>query len=308
MAIVTPSSKQSIVPRLRAELAALGFSVLEARSVADASPSELEELARKLDVLALVGVGLAQRDAEVVIVDRVTGKTSRRTVNDASSMGEDVLAIRAVELLRASLLEVDSQIPARGEVPPPRVVRRVVARDRPKPVPAPVPRQTVFAALGPLLLAAPGGVPASVHTYVEGGALWGDFRLSAVLIAPTLPSEVCTAAGCAAVSFAAVGPSVDWELAEGPVVPSLGAQIAAFSMRMEGHATAPSRDQNVALWAILGLARAAVRIDLSRNVELRALAFGGVTLPELAMNFAGERVASVGRPLVGGAVTGGVRW
>ncbi|WP_437280828.1 hypothetical protein WME90_09815 [Sorangium sp. So ce375] len=103
--------------RLCAELELQSFEVTVLGSAARSpSAEELEQKAQESEAFAAValrrdGSGTA---AEVCIVDRVTGKTTtRKLLIDPSSDGPMLLAVRAVDLLRASLLELGS-----GQAPP----------------------------------------------------------------------------------------------------------------------------------------------------------------------------------------------
>ena len=99
------------VVRLRGELIAAGFAV----QVADMAASS--DLRTAIDraaarghadaVIAVLG-DPARQAAELRVVDRVSGKTIARQVPvpDASSRAAEIFSIRALELLRASLLEV----------------------------------------------------------------------------------------------------------------------------------------------------------------------------------------------------------
>ncbi|KYF89650.1 hypothetical protein BE18_47120 [Sorangium cellulosum] len=107
--------------RLCAELALQSFEVIVLESPARSpGAEELERKAQESEAFAAValrrdGSGTA---AEVCIADRVTGKTTtRKLLIDPSSDGPMLLAVRAVDLLRASLLELGS-----GEAPAPDVL------------------------------------------------------------------------------------------------------------------------------------------------------------------------------------------
>ncbi|WP_437782082.1 hypothetical protein [Sorangium sp. So ce1097] len=120
--------------RLSAELELQSFEVVVLGSSARSpGAEELEREAQESKAFAAValrrdGSGTA---AEVCIVDRVTGKTTtRKLLIDPSSDGPMLLAVRAVDLLRASLLELGSgQAPARDvlgvepQPPAPEVLR-----------------------------------------------------------------------------------------------------------------------------------------------------------------------------------------
>lgn len=107
--------------RLRAELQLQAFEVvvLEER----AAPRSADELERAAQARAVFAAIALQRDvggttAEVLIVDRVTGKsTTRKLLIDQSANGPTLLAVRAADLLRASLVEFGP-----GERPPKEVV------------------------------------------------------------------------------------------------------------------------------------------------------------------------------------------
>ncbi len=120
--------------RLRAELELQGFEVqVLSGSGAPIDTDELEREAQKRGAFAAVAL---QRKpdgmtAEVRIVDRVTGKTTTRKIEISKAKdGALLLAIRAADLLRASLLELGpGQVSPEDVVgaekgPPPREVVR----------------------------------------------------------------------------------------------------------------------------------------------------------------------------------------
>lgn len=107
--------------RLKGELMSHDFEVIvvDAEEV-EASPRRLGKVAEQARAVASISLvrseGLAT--ADVWISDRVTGKTTMRTIATAANReASSVLAIRAVDLLRTSLRE----FPA-GEKPPTDVV------------------------------------------------------------------------------------------------------------------------------------------------------------------------------------------
>jgi hypothetical protein len=111
-----PASVAEALVRLRGELLAAGFEaeVLELPLGADVRES-LERLAPATGnshaATALVAVVASPEpgSAELWVIDRVTGKTVVRRVNAGTAdttRAAEVLAVRAVELLRASFLEL----------------------------------------------------------------------------------------------------------------------------------------------------------------------------------------------------------
>jgi hypothetical protein len=102
--------------RLKGELVSAGFPVriidpVPASSSDTGMRATLEKTAAEPDVLAAVailgGPGLDDQWAEIWVVDRLTEKTVVRRVPSqlGSPRGAEILAIRALELLRASFME-----------------------------------------------------------------------------------------------------------------------------------------------------------------------------------------------------------
>jgi hypothetical protein len=106
--------------RLKGELMTYDFEVIVVDGDGDASPRQLARVAEQARAVASVSLvrseGLAT--ADVWISDRVTGKTTMRTIATSEDReASSVLAVRAVDLLRTSLREFPP-----GERPPPDVV------------------------------------------------------------------------------------------------------------------------------------------------------------------------------------------
>jgi len=94
--------------RLRGELAMHGFEVDIQTADGAVSPENLAQRAESSQAVASVTFvrNEAFATADIKISDRVTGKTSIRTIaTPAGTDGASLLALRAVELLRASLRE-----------------------------------------------------------------------------------------------------------------------------------------------------------------------------------------------------------
>jgi hypothetical protein len=122
--------------RLKGELSSAGFEASIVDGVPGAaadSRAGLERLAteRKADaVVAIVG-DVSPDFVEVWVIDKVTGKSvvRRMTYQPAAAETSKTLALRAIELLRASFLEIDLATHNRQNetmaVPPPAVVQFV---------------------------------------------------------------------------------------------------------------------------------------------------------------------------------------
>ena len=201
--VVPPAPDQILIEalnRLRAELTLQGFETTTIElDPAQSTPDKLSDLAKAADAFA--GISLAQRvgtpSAEVCIADRVTGKTTLRTLTlDNKRDAPSVLAVRTTDLLRASLREF-----AGSERPPPEV-----ANVDAKP-PAPVvqrfallaPRrfrlEARVAALGLTQQIGAGYGPSLGFRYRLGQRFWAGI----VLVGPALGASLETNLGSATV-------------------------------------------------------------------------------------------------------------
>ncbi len=126
--LVTNHADAPIVPRLRAELVALGMQVEEEDRVeGELLPRDLSETARRHRAIAAFRLRLTEGTVEIWVADRVTGKVVlREVVHRGSDNIDDMLVVlRAVELLRGSLMELEAPHPSRGELKPTPEVRVV---------------------------------------------------------------------------------------------------------------------------------------------------------------------------------------
>jgi hypothetical protein len=125
--LVVDERAGALATRVAAELEALGFSVRS--QTREPRPAELATEARRAGAFAAIGIGpTAEGTVEITVLDRVTGKTLRREVLGRSLTDpttRELVALRASELLRASLMEIEAPHPPRGEVPPTPIVARV---------------------------------------------------------------------------------------------------------------------------------------------------------------------------------------
>ncbi|WP_437958418.1 hypothetical protein WME76_01335 [Sorangium sp. So ce119] len=154
--------------RVVAELESLGFraAILDPAADAPASRVSLEASARDAGAIAAIRAVPSGRGVEVWIADRVTGKTVlREMAGDAGAPDRDAaLALRVVELLRASLLEAALPAPPPGELPATPEIReklRVPAPAALADAPPPPPSPALRVALAPGALLSPGGLGAA---------------------------------------------------------------------------------------------------------------------------------------------------
>lgn len=177
--LVVDERAVALATRVAAELEALGFSVQS--QTREPRPAELATEARRAGAFAAIGIGpTAEGSVEITVLDRVTGKTLRREVLGRSLTDpttRELVALRASELLRASLMEIEAPHPPRGDLPPTPVVVRVASA--PETIRRPERRLRLAAETG--VLVAPGLSPAPLLQAALGVRAWQRLELGATL-------------------------------------------------------------------------------------------------------------------------------
>ena len=305
-----PAAVTEALVRLRGELVAAGFAaeVVETALGPDVR-SSLEKLAPASagSATALVAVVASANPANVDlwVIDRVTGKTVVRKVNagatDAPRVAE-VLSVRAVELLRASFLELAiATPPPSAEAPPPTpLVERFAT-------------ETLEEADWTWAVEAGGGTADAIQ------GPWNAI-LSVARLERAFGRRLC-----ARITFAGLGTAARVNTPEGYVGISqtvlLAELIARFrrdrriepivslgggSLRLaaDSHESAPYAAVSGARWSAAADAGVGVRVPLRRHrfelgVEVHAL----LAQPYPSVRFFDTEVARAGRPSLIGSVT-----
>jgi hypothetical protein len=287
--------------RMHGELVSAGFDVEIAAAIPGADPrASLEQTANGSNVDAVVAIlgDASPGSVEVWVIDRVTGKSVVRRVPSqaGSERAAEILAIRAIELLRASLLEVamvgDSEAPALSK-PPPVEVTRFVAH-------ALEPRREAhwaievggslvanFAGVGPALL------PMIRLEHTLG--LRGLVRVTAAGMGTR--SNVQASSGSAEVAQQFV--LVEAALRLRPhrrlrPIFSLGA--GARHTTAEGRALWPDQGQSAGQWSFLADAGAGLRLSVLSRFEIALDLHAQLAQPYPAIRFLGSNTATAGRP------------
>jgi len=253
---------------------------------------------------------------DVWLIDRVTGKTlSREVVQTGPGADQDrVIAVRVVELLRASLLELQLPSGAEGELratPQLQALaglpRSGAAQERgPGPAPA-------AAGSGVLRFAAAGGLSSSVGTVpitplAALGAFWQPSEWLAIGLSSFIPlasAEVSAREGSARIAT--------WELHAGPrlypltragaIRPFVDLGLALIWCQIDAtRATSPliaTSDQLLSAGAHAG-----VGLDWQLSSSFSLYATGGASLAAAkpVVQFAGRDVLTLARPLVSGTL------
>jgi hypothetical protein len=304
--LVTNHSDMGIVPLLRAELEALGMHVeLEDRGPNEIVPRDLNVVARRHQAVAAVRVLLAAGVVEVWIADRVTGKVVLRDVieHGAGKVDQMLVALRAVELLRGSLMELDAPHEPRGDVPPSPALRALVhsVDDR---------ERYALGVAGAGMWSEGGSTAVPAFSLALTWRAWRWFACRAwgatALVPATMSAEEGTAAFTlrwAEIDFLAVTPP---SLGRWRGTAGLGLGLHAISM--EGRPVEPYGGDNKTLWSLAPTVTTSVGYVVAGPVRVVLGAWATSMLRFSRVQFAGRDVGRYGSLLVGGALGVEVTW
>jgi hypothetical protein len=283
VALVTADPTAELSHRVEEQLEALGFDVivLNPPVTGSAGPTSLEQTARNVGAIAAVRIVPMAQTVQVWIADPVTGQAVfRETVPPSGQKPSDAaVALGAVELLRASLLELH---PPEPPPPPTPTVSPLVC---PPVTPAPKPREP---AVG---LTAGFGVDLGLigrPSLSWEMALWlrihNRLGLRAIALVSVSPANVSAAPyGNVEVGAQLYGAELTYDLADASStwMPVVGLGIAGADVTVRGESTSTAsgvnlyEDQPVAVpfghlggtWAVI------------RDLRLRADVLGGFSAP-----------------------------
>ena len=300
--------------RLRGELVAEGFRVrvVETPEGADVRAA-LAEAAAAPDVDAVLAL-LAEGPADAIelrVIDRVTGKTVIRNVpvEPESSRSAEVLSIRALELLRASFLEIalgasgapPAAAPPRPP-PPPEVAHMTrVALERGL-------SKTWAVEVGGCLLRSFEGVPLSMAPMVRVERALGERLLARLTLAGLgTRARVDSFAGSGvsasvAQDFGLV--ELGLELRPGRALrPFFSLGAGALHVTSEGQTAPPYRGATVARWSLAADAGAGARLAVSGRFEVALEVHAQLAEPYPTIRIEKEPVALSGRPTMIASLT-----
>jgi len=298
--VVHSGPRDGIARRLESELRAEGFDVVVVESDAPSDADTLERAAKSGGAIAAVTTqrtpGASGMD--VWVTDRVTGKTSRRHVEGADSGDAQVLALRAVELLRASLLELNERHPPRGEVSPTLEIRTRTTQDAP-PLETPSPPRLGLGA-GVTLVAAPGGFPATLAPTgvfsVRATKMWLGELFVLFPSSATVSREQGSAAITQTLLLARVRARFGPEKATLSGHATAGAGVYLLGGR--GYAAPQYQSTDVTVVGMAGTIGGGGRVALAAPLSLVVDVSAAVIGPRPVLAFGDRPVAHTGRPLV----------
>jgi hypothetical protein len=294
------------VLRIKGELVAGGFQV----AVADIDSSEpgedpralMEQAGQDLAPSATIGIfgNLDQGSAELWVVDRITGKTVIRRIEVQASSDRpisEVLAIRAQELLRASLVEflVEENRPNPAIAAPSPQIHRWVKQA----VESRVAPWTLALELGATTFGGWGGIgpavaPAARLRMALGERFWA--RLTALGLGSG-PRVNWNSTFSASVSQSLVLLEVaSWLRPRRLVRPLFSLGLGLERVAVEGTATLPYQGERNARWFAAGDAGVGVSLRLQAHWEVQLEVHALFATPRPAVRFLDTEVARAGQP------------
>jgi hypothetical protein len=306
VALVSSSSSDRVLreanTRLRAELLDAGFEVIEVDRAPGDPRSEVEDAARDTMSFATVAMNRAGNHAfaDVWISDHVTGKTVvRRLEVGAGPNATAILAIRALELLRASLLEVAAKAsPSDPPMSAPNDVVKWVAPALP-PAPASALLRGSALSVGAVALDGLRGIGLAIGPTVSFSYGSGTWFARATLAGPLVGPELSAGGGRATIrqEFAAL--AIGWASEPKPLGVQAWVGAGGLDLHTDGSATAPNRGISGGVQSFLwtaglgGLARIGPRVALTADLAAVSLD------PRPIVVIAGRDAGSAGAPSVG---------
>jgi hypothetical protein len=304
--IVRPANSPPVMVetlvRLKGELTSAGFDteIVDAPAgAAGDSRAGLEQLAARRGadaVVAIVG-DLAPNSVEVWVIDKVTGKSVVRRVpfEPAATRASETLAIRAIELLRSSFLEIDLAAGSRRSdaATPPSTVVRFVEMDRV----ATNPERLGVEVGGAAVMSLDGVGPAVLPLVRFGWSLRSWLAAQATLAGLGTRGTVAGRAGSAqlAQTFGLLGGSLRFRAGK-RLRPFAALAAGALYTSVEGRADAPNQSQTANQWSFLLDASGGLLVRLPDRFYLSLAAHAQVADPYPAVRFVGDVVATSARP------------
>ncbi len=314
VALVRPATANASVSqaltRIQGELTADGFDVVFVDSPGDADQaSSLGDAGRDTGALASIGlfVDPQGRTAELRVIDRLTNKAViRRTPIDETDTAKaaEVLAVRAVELLRASLLELliesDTPAPTRARAADARIATKWAAQalrhERP-------PRWGFE--LGTAVFTSFGGI---------GPALLGVFRGRFALVPALAIRATIAGLGTAPRVEAPTGSATVTEdvglleLVATPWTntsfrPSFSLGVGTLYSRVEGDTDFPYVDRRSSQWALAADAGAGLQVQMGPRLAASLEAHALLANPYPVVRFLDDDAARGGQPSIFATLT-----
>jgi hypothetical protein len=303
--------------RLRAELVAAGFEV----DTRDAAAGDVRGDVEKDAGVATVrrARDASTRSTELWVSDRLTGKTLVRRFKVDPERSPRLVAIRGVELLRASLLELASPpvgdgappaTPALAAPPPPVVTQLVAAPSQvdlaaPRPTPPKRWASRVSIDAGVAVLASTEGLGAAFAPTLSAWIpLAAGLALRPRVAAPAFGAGLTNAIGTASTHQELATLELAWAPWDGVLVPFVAAGGGAYHLHVDGTASASGyHDASDDAWAAALSGGLGVFVRVAPAVALALDARALELAPHPIVAIGNERVAAAGAPSVLGSAS-----
>ncbi len=289
--VVVRNPDPDLDARLAAELRFLGFVAEVVDVPVPRDVAALHDLARVHDAAAAIAIHDGGDRVTVWIGDRVTGKSVARALEPTQPDRPREIAVRTVELLRASLVELQHvpPVPEAEVASSPTIERTLSARVR---------ARLVVAAMG-AVGGAPGGL--GVMGHVRASVRYAPHRHVGVVLSGTAPlhaAEVRGPEGRADVrtGWIGLGPWFGVRRRDAWVLPDLALGVGPAFVDMRGHAAAGRRSADVRVVDAMFEATAGLDVVLSRRIRLRLEASAGMCARTVRVRFSDRAVATWCRP------------
>ena len=303
--VLDDAGQTLLVERIRAELMTMGFDAAVATLPAhDDTLARLTALARERAAVAVIRVVIdaGAGGADAMLFDRATGKRLQRHI--AGDVDQPArLALLAVELLRASLLELALPDAPRGDVAASPALLEAARVPPPAPPAAPAappepPRPFVVLEVGPGALASRGGLPPNLALALSASVpARVALRLGLFALVPLTAMTTRAAEGSSATKVTIVGAEIRRQTLGRGWHAALGGGGALAVFMTDGRGAAPLYQDSSAIRLSGGpFLRASFGYDLSQTFALRLGASAGALLRPFALDFADRAVARWGLP------------
>lgn len=299
---------REVSTRLRAELREAGFDVVEVASAPRDALSVLEDESRGSQSFATIAINRAGSGAlaDAWISDHVTGKTVMRRLRvGGNSNAAAVLAIRVLELLRASLLEVAA--PPKGSEAPASAPADVLGWVEPTlPAKTPPERELLEGpalAVGLLGLHGLGGLGLALGPTVRVSHgidrhFFGRLTLAGPLVGPSVDEP----GGSATVRQQFLSLEMGWATATRPLGAFAWMGAGAFLLQTEGAAVAPYHSTSDRVFSFLATAGIGGIARLGQRVAVTSELFMVGLLPKPVVKIAAEEAGTAGGPSLGASL------
>jgi hypothetical protein len=306
VAVVHGPDDAALARRIGAELEALEISARLVPTEAGEPTADLERLAAGAGVDAALRAEAASGRVEVWAGDPSSEQVVYRNVvmSIEGEGAEEEVALGAVELLRASLLEV-SAASARAPADEPSTPARREPESTQPPAEEAEPGGVLTLELGPAVTGVSLGTAPTVNVFIgvhlRAISLLGVEVLG---VTPMVPATIEEQAGEVKVHFGLAGGGLRLSFSDpqGRWLPcaSLGVAAAFFQLTSRTDRPFVGHDELVVAPAPYG--RVGLAFEVHERVRVRADLLVGWTLPGTVLRIAEREVATLGTPLLAGAL------